>query len=179
MLCVVAGIMPASPMYIPKTFLVAAVILVAGCASVHPKPKPTLIGIDEQFSLETPTAECTLRNARAKAAPQFGTPCIETPAVMFSEVQNTFQSALEENPACAGVVLKTYENAGAMTDGVEWRMKFFVRVQDDGTLSIADSSWEIDPHVPNAQSADGVLGDPYQTAARVCTVVKRNGGKVQ
>jgi len=171
--------MAPNQMFIAKTFLVAAVIWVAGCTSVRPKPKPILIGIDEQFSLETPTAACTLRNAQAKAAPQLVPPCMETAGVMFSEVQGAFQDAFEENPACGGVALKTYENTGAMTDGVEWRMKFFIRVQDDGTLSITDSSWEIDPHVPDAQSADGVLGDPYQTAARICTVVKHNGGKVQ
>lgn len=77
------------------------------------------------------------------------------------------------------VVLKTYENASAMTGGVDWRMKFFVRVQDDGAVSVANSSWEIDPHIENAQSADGVLGDPYQTAAQICTMVKHRGGTVQ
>ena len=94
-------------------------------------------------------------------------------------MQGAFRSAFEENPACEGVAIKTYENASAMTDGVDWRMKFFIRVQDDGTLSIADSSWEIDPHIPDAQSADGMLGDPYQTAARVCAVVKHHGGTVR
>lgn len=39
--------------------------------------------------------------------------------------------------------------------------------------------WEIDPHVGDAQSANGALGDPYQTAARVCAVVKHHGGAVQ
>jgi hypothetical protein len=159
--------------------VVVVAILVAGCTSIHPKPKPILIGIDEQFSLGTPTAACNVRNARAKAAPQYVTPCIETPGLMFSDVQGAFRSAFEENPACEGVAIKTYENASAMIDGVDWRMKFFIRVQDDGTLSIADSSWEIDPHVPDAQSADGALGDPYQTAARVCAVVKHHGGTVQ
>jgi hypothetical protein len=66
-----------------------------------------------------------------------------------------------------------------MTDAVDWRMKLSVRVQDDGSLSIANSSWEIDPHVEGAQSANGVLGDPYQTAAQVCAVVQGRGGTVQ
>lgn len=98
---------------------------------------------------------------------------------MFSEVDGAFRSAFEGNPACEGVVLKTYENVSAMTGGVDWRMKFFVRVRDDGTVSIADSSWEIDPHVTGAQSADGALGDPYEAASRVCAVVKHHGGTVQ
>ena len=164
---------------IPHRVFVVVVILVAGCTSIRPKPKPILIGIDEQSSLGTPTAACAFQNARAKAASQYVTPCIETPGLMFSEVQGAFRSAFEENPACEGVALKTYENAGAMTDGVDWRMKIFIRVQDNGAVSIAGSSWEIDPHVPDAQSADGALGDPYQTAARVCAVVKHHGGTVQ
>jgi hypothetical protein len=155
------------------------VTLVAGCTSIRPRPKTILIGVDEQFSLGTPTAACALRNAQAKATPQYVTPCVETPGLMFSDVQGAFRSAFEENPTCEGVAIKTYEDASTMTDGVDWRMKFFIRVQGDGTLSIADSSWEIDPHIPDAQSADGMLGDPYQTAARVCAVVKHRGGTVQ
>jgi hypothetical protein len=164
---------------IPYRVFVAVAILLAGCTSVPPKPKPILIGIDEQVGLGNLVTACAFRSAQAKATPRYMTPCLETPAIMVQEVRNAFQSAFEENPACEAVALKTYENASAMTDGVDWRMKFFIRVQHDGTVSMADSSWEIDPHVADAQSADGMVGDPYQAATRVCIVVKGHGGKVQ
>jgi hypothetical protein len=162
----------------PQLACAAAALLIAGCAAVRPKPKPILIGIDQQFGLASLVPACAFRAAQAKAAPQYATPCLETPGVMMQEIQNAFQSAFQENPACEGVSLKSYENLGSMA-GVAWRMKFFVRVQDDGTASIADSSWEIDPFVPDAQSADGAVGDPFQTATRVCAVVKHRGGTVQ
>jgi hypothetical protein len=162
-----------------KRTVLALALLIAGCTAVRPKPKPILIGIDEQVGLTNLVSTCALREAQAKAAPQYATPCLETPGVMFHEVQNAFQSAFQENPACEGVSLKTYENASAMTDGVYWRMKLFIRVQGDGTVSIADSAWEIDPRVPDATTADGVFGDPYQAATRVCAVVKHHGGTIQ
>jgi hypothetical protein len=157
----------------------AMATLAAGCSSVPPKPKPILIGIDEQFALGGLVTTCAYRAAQAKAAPQYATPCLETPGIMLQEIQNAFQSAFQENPACEGVALKTYENLSAMTDGMAWRLKLFIRVQDDGTVSIGDSSWEIDPYVADARSADGALGDPFQTAARICAVVKHRGGTVQ
>jgi hypothetical protein len=162
-----------------KRIALALAFMIAGCATVRPKPKLILIGIDEQVGLTNLVSTCAFREAQAKAAPQYATPCLETPGVMLQEVKNTFQSAFQENPACEGVALKVYENAGGMTDGVDWRMKLFISVQADGTASIAESSWEIDPHVADATTADGLLGDPYQAATRVCTVVKHHGGRVQ
>jgi hypothetical protein len=161
-----------------RTILVWA-FLIAGCSAVRPKPKPILIGIDEYVGLSSLVSTCAFRATQAKAAPQYATPCLETPGVMMQEVQSAFQSAFQENPACEGVALKVYENASAMTGGVAWRMKLFINVQTDGTASVADSSWEIDPHVADATTADGAVGDPYQAATRVCTVVKHHGGTVQ
>jgi hypothetical protein len=162
-----------------KRTVLALALLVAGCNAVRPKPKPIRIGIDEFVGLTSLVSTCAFREKQAKAAPQYATRCLETPSVMMHEVQGAFQSAIQENPACEGVSLKTYENPSAMTDRVDWRMKLFVSVQIDGTVSIAESSWEIDPHVADATTADGLFGDPYQAATRVCTVVKHRGGTVQ
>ena len=159
--------------------IAAAVLITAGCSSIRPKPKPISIGIDEEFSLLSLNTSCTFKDAQAAKTPQYATPCAELPGLMFQEVRNVFQSAFQENPACEGISLKTYENAGAMTGGVDWRMKFFVRVGDDGVVSVADSSWEIDSHVGSGGSVDGTMGEPYQTATRICTAVKGGGGKVQ
>ena len=162
-----------------KLLIAAAVLITAGCGSIHPKPKAIIIGIDEAFSLAPVTSSCAFKDAQSAKTPQYVTPCVESPGLMFQEVRNAFQSAFQENLACEGVSLKTYENAGAMTGGVDWRMKFFVRVGDDGAVSVADSSWEIDSHVGSGGSVDGTMSDPYQTATRICTAVKGRGGKAQ
>lgn len=160
-----------------KKLLVAAVLTIAGCGSVH--PKPITIGIDEASSLGPLTSACAFKGAEARMYPQYFTPCVDLPESMLQDVQGAFESAVQENLACSGVTLKTYPNASAMTDGVDWRMKFFVQVGDDGSVSMKDSSWEIDSHVGSGSSANGAMGDPYQTSTRICAVVKGLGGKIQ
>jgi hypothetical protein len=120
-----------------KRTILVLVPLIVGCNAVRPKPKPILIGIDQFVGLTNLVSTCAFREKQAKAAPQYVTPCPETPAIMLQEVQNAFQSAVQENPACEGVALKVYENASGMTDGVDWRMKLFINVQTDGTVGIA------------------------------------------
>ena len=162
-----------------NNLLIAAVVLITGCGSIRLRPKPISIGIDEEFSLVSLNTSCAFKDAQAAKTPQNASRCAESPGLMFQEVRNAFQSAFQENPACEGISLKTYENAGAMTGGVDWRMKLFIRVGDDGVVSVADSSWEIDSHVGSGGSVDGTMGEPYQTATHICMAVKGGGGKVQ
>jgi hypothetical protein len=160
--------------------VIAALIVAVGCRSKH---KPT-IAIDGWWDVDYAKNACEA--AAQNAAAHFGgvLPCIQDPSDMAYGIERDFLSAFQANPACNGVsIVNDFHNpakdaATTKVNKAEWALSFNMALKD-GELNPADSQWQIIDNGTLHRYADGNLGNFFQAATKVCTVVKGAGGKLE
>lgn len=164
--------------------LFAALLLILsglmGCRSVGPKPTIT---IDGWWDVDYAKEACATVATAASQGFEGTTRCIRDPSDIAHGVEKDFLSAFQTNPACSGLsIVNDFHDPkkdGATTKSTraEWALSFNIGLKD-GELSPAGSQWQIIDQATLHRYADGDLGNFFQAATKVCTVVKGAGGKL-
>jgi len=146
----------------------AIVVPIAGCG--HLNSPSTILVIDHWWDSDYAKGLC--ESAQSNSI-QFGTtPCIDTPEGMTSDVETGIISALRENPKCSNISI-------SMTFPSDQRNHWMLMVDfalEHGDISPKESSWTMTaPTGKGTDITEGYLGDYFEAATRICTIIKGGG----
>jgi hypothetical protein len=155
-----------------KTLFILAMLALQGCAP----SKAHTVSIDGWWDDDFAKNACYA----VKQYDHVG--CLADPISYSRQVETSFKSAFQSNPACRGVRLiddfHDPNRDAAKTKIVEadWSLMLNTGMSPNEGFSEKESTWQVIRAADSSHYAEGSMADPYRAASQVCTVILGKGG---